>query len=261
VIEICRSVDVVFLALHGSIGENGQLQAVFDCFGICYTGTGYTGSLLAMDKAISKELMRFNGIPTPDCKIFDLEKDSMANLLDGIGLPCVIKPCSCGSSIGVSIVKNMIELDSAIDYAKKYETRLLVEKMIEGHEFSVGVLDGKALPVIEIIPKAGFYDYKNKYQPGLTDEICPARISPVLTERLQGIAEKVHKALRLGDYSRIDFMVGKDESIYCLEANTLPGMTPTSLLPQEARAIGISYNQLCEKIMQLALRRKNTSCL
>ncbi len=256
VIEICKSADVVFLALHGSIGENGQLQAVFDCFGICYTGTGYTGSLLAMDKAISKELMRYNGIPTPDWKIFDLEKDNMADLLDGIGLPCVIKPCSCGSSIGVSIVKNKSELNRAIDYAKKYETRLLVEKMVEGREFSVGILDDKALPVIEIVPKTGFYDYRNKYQPGLTEEICPARISTELTDRLQSIAEKTHKILRLGDYSRVDFMVGNNSSIYCLEANTLPGMTPTSLLPQEAKAIGLSYNQLCEKIIQLALNKK-----
>ncbi len=256
VIEICKSADVVFLALHGSIGENGQLQAVFDCFGICYTGTGYTGSLLAMDKAISKELMRYNGIPTPDWITLDLEKDSLDNLLENIELPCVIKPCSCGSSIGVSIVNDKYELDRAIDYAKKYETRLLIEKVIEGREFSVGILEGKALPVIEIIPKVGFYDYRNKYQPGLTEEICPARISTALTERLQEAAEKVHKILRLGDYSRIDFMADKDNNIYCLEANTLPGMTPTSLLPQEAKVIGLSYNQLCERIVQLALNRK-----
>ena len=147
-------------------------------------------------------------------------------------------------------------MNRAIDYAKKYETRLLVEKMVEGREFSVGILDDKALPVIEIVPKTGFYDYRNKYQPGLTEEICPARISTELTDRLQSIAEKTHKILRLGDYSRVDFMVGNNSSIYCLEANTLPGMTPTSLLPQEAKAIGLSYNQLCEKIIQLALNRK-----
>ncbi|WKV08441.1 D-alanine--D-alanine ligase [Thermoanaerobacterium sp. CMT5567-10] len=255
VIKICRSADVVFLALHGSIGENGQLQAVFDSFGICYTGTGYIGSLLAMDKALSKELMRFNKLPTPDWKIFDLRKDYVDYILDGIGLPCVIKPCSCGSSIGVSIVKNENELSKAIEYAKKYENRLLIEKVIEGREFSVGILNGKALPVIEIIPNIGFYDYKNKYQPGLTKEICPAQISQRLTQKLQDQALKVHEILRLGDYSRIDFIVDDKDNVYCLEANTLPGMTPTSLLPQEANAIGLSYNELCEKIVSLALRR------
>ncbi len=255
VIEICRFADVVFLALHGSIGENGQLQAVFDSFGICYTGTGYAGSLLAMDKALSKELMRFHNLPTADWKVFDTKKDGLDSILKGIGLPCVIKPVSCGSSIGVSIVRDEDELGKAVEYAKKYESRLLVEKMIKGREFSVGILEGKALPVIEIVPGEGFYDYRNKYQPGLTKEICPAGISRELTEKLQDTAEKVHRTLRLGDFSRIDFMVDDDDNVYCLEANTLPGMTPTSLLPQEAKAAGISYNELCEKIIELALRR------
>jgi len=255
VIEICKSADMVFIALHGSIGENGQLQAVFDCFGIPYTGTGYIGCLLAMDKAISKELMQYYGVPTPHWKLFDVTKDNFNTVLECVDLPCVVKPCSCGSSVGVSIVKNQDEFDKAVEYGKKYENRLLIEKMIEGREFSVGVFDEKALPVIEIIPNEGFYDYKNKYQPGLTNEICPAQISQELAKKLQETAEKVHKILRLKDYSRIDFMVDKNDNIYCLEANTLPGMTPTSLLPQEAKAIGITYNELCEKIVQLALKQ------
>jgi len=253
VIEICKSVDLAFLALHGDIGENGKLQAVFDIFGIKYTGTGYKGSLLAMDKDISKQLMVQNDILTPAWKLTDTESGDMYQDIAGIGLPCVIKPCSCGSSVGVSLVKSADELDSAIEYVKKYEKHALIEKMIEGRELSVGILDSQALPAIEIIPNEGFYDYKNKYQHGFTKEICPAGIPSETMRRLQDTALSVHKALHLGSYSRIDFILDAAGDIYCLEANTLPGMTPTSLLPQEAAAAGISYNELCERIVNLAL--------
>lgn len=245
VIGLCKDADIVFMGLHGSVGENGQLQAVFDMYGINYTGTKYIGSLLAMDKDISKKLMRENGILTADWQYVNLNDH---NSFNNIKYPCVVKPCSCGSSVGVTIVENKEQLNSAIDYAKKYEEYVIIEDKIEGREFSVGILNGKALPVIEIKPLCGFYDYKNKYQKGLTKEICPADISDEISEFLQNNALAVHNALRLGVYSRIDFILDDNNDAYCLEANTLPGMTPTSLLPQEALAAGISYNELCNII-------------
>ena len=248
IIEICSFADKVFLALHGSIGENGQLQALFDIYGISYTGTGYAGSLLAMDKNLSKILMRSNQIPTPEWRIINLTKQEVE--IDEYMLPCVVKPLSLGSSVGVSIVRSREELNKALDYAKRYENRIMFEEVIEGREFSVGIIDNNALPIIEIIPKAGFYDYTNKYQAGLTEEICPARLSKELTIAMQEMAIKVHKVLQLGFYSRIDFMLKEDGSFYCLEANTLPGKTPTSLLPQEAKAVGIDYQTLCKIIIE-----------
>lgn len=255
VLEICKYADVVFLALHGAMGENGQLQATFDNYGIKYTGTGYIGSLLAMDKDITKKLLHQAKIPTADwitCPITEANRDSVKDtILKTMGFPCVIKPCSCGSSIGVSIVHDGLELENALLYATKYESNILVEKMVKGREFSVGIIDGEALPVIEIVPLKGFYDYKNKYQGGLTKEICPAELSEELTKKIQKQALLVHETLRLGGYSRVDFILDEHSEFVCLEANTLPGMTPTSLIPQEALAIGISYSQLCNKIAML----------
>lgn len=251
ILSICESADVSFLGLHGAIGENGQLQAVLDTHGIRYTGSGYAGSCIAMDKAVSKELMSFHNVLTPKWEVFSAKNISSADI--HIKVPCVIKPLGCGSSVGVSIVNEESQLDKAIEYVKKYEDKLMVEEKILGREFSVGVLDGEALPVIEIIPKAGFYDYKNKYQAGLTEEICPAALTDEQRDKMQNAAIKVHEILRLGSYSRVDFILDDKGDAYCLEANTLPGMTPTSLLPQEAKACGISYEDLCEKIVQLAL--------
>lgn len=245
VIDLCKQADVVFLALHGSIGENGQLQALLDIHGIKYTGTDYVASLLAMDKDLSKRLMLSNNVLTPKWKYLDLYKDIN---LDDTSFPCVVKPANCGSSVGVSIVETPAQLKRALNLAKKYDNFALIEEKIVGREFSVGVLNGKALPVIEIKPRLGFYDYKNKYQKGLTKEICPAKISDEICALLQNNALRVHDILRLGFYSRIDFLLDQDNQAYCLEANTLPGMTPTSLLPQEALASGISYDDLCEKI-------------
>lgn len=245
VIDICKKADRVFFALHGAAGENGQLQAVFDLYNIKYTGTGYAGSLLAMDKDLSKRMMRDHGILTANWKYVDIK--SGAKLQD-ISYPCVIKPCSCGSSVGVTIVENETQLDSAMEYAKKYEDHVIIEDKIEGREFSVGILDFKALPPIEIKPVSGWYDYKNKYQAGLTQEICPADIDDAVSDLLKESALRVHRALRLGFYSRVDFILDHNNNAYCLEANTLPGMTPTSLLPQEAAAEGISYNALCNLI-------------
>jgi len=256
ILSVCADADITFNALHGAIGENGQIQAVFDVYGVKYTGTGYIGSLLAMDKPIAKELARLHGITTPDWRVVETDGTGRADMLRGIDTPCVIKPCGCGSSIGVTIVHDPEELAAAYDYARKYENRILVERKITGREFSVGVLGGEALPPIEIIPHEGFYDYKNKYQPGAALEVCPPEnLAPEAYEAMRATALKIHGILRLGDYARMDMILDAEGELYFLEANTLPGMTPTSLLPQEAAAVGVSYRQLCDRIIQLGLKR------
>ena len=253
VLEICRASDVVFIALHGAMGENGQLQATLDNFDIRYTGSGYDGSLLAMDKELTKKIIASEVCTPEGISGTDITSE---RVLSEVGLPCVVKPCDCGSSVGVSIVKSREELDSALSLACAFGSRVIVEKMVRGREFSVGILDGEALPPIEIIPKEGFYDYKNKYQGGLTEEICPADLTDEQNKMLAKAAKRVFSALRLRGYSRIDFILEKSSGkFFCLEANTLPGMTPTSLLPQEAAAVGIGYDELCEKIAMLAFDR------
>lgn len=253
VLEICKSADVVFMALHGSIGENGKLQAMFDLLDIKYTGTGAVGSMLAMDKQLSKDLFVQYGINTPKWLCINGLECNLIEITDNIGFPCVVKPIDCGSSIGVKIVSNENELVSAMKEANEFGDKVIIEEMIHGREFSVGILDKKVLPAIEIIPKTGFYDYDNKYQAGKTLEICPADISEELKNELAAVAKKVHDILRLGFYSRVDILVDHHNMLYVLEANTLPGMTKTSLLPQEAKAVGISYEELCEKIALSAL--------
>ena len=245
-IEICRAADIAFLALHGAEGENGKLQACLDLYGVPYTGSGYLGSALAMDKELSKILFRSSGIPTPP-------GDAVP---ESIGFPCVVKPCSGGSSVGTSIVTEPEKLPGALEEAFSCDEAVLVEKYIRARELTVGVMDGRAMAVIEIIPKTGFYYYKNKYQAGLTEEICPAPISAEDTVRVQRLAERVYEALHLDAYGRVDFLMDKaDGELYCLEANTLPGMTPTSLIPQMAAAEGMDYGELCEKIIEVSLKK------
>jgi D-alanine-D-alanine ligase len=253
VMEACRAGDAVFVALHGDIGENGQLQALLDVHGVRYSGSGYIGCLLAMDKDIAKKLVVAAGLATAAWSTYDLSRGEQPSAVDQ-SFPCVVKPLSCGSSVGISIVADAAGLEKAVNEAAVYETHLLVEKKIEGREFSCGVLDGQALPVIEILPSAGFYDYKNKYQAGCAREICPAELGPEPTRLIQEAALKAHRALRLGFYSRSDFILAADGVPYYLESNTLPGMTPTSLLPQEAAAAGITYRDLVEKIIRSAVR-------
>jgi len=251
VLDICRLADVVFLALHGGMGEDGRLQAILSSMGIPYTGSDFSSCLAAMDKSLSKLLFRASGVATADFTVIKAGERPRA-----VSFPCVVKPCSCGSSVGVSIVNNETELEAALACAEAYEGKILIEDKIEGREFSVGVLNGKTLPAIEICPKDGFYDYERKYQSGMTEEICPARLNTEEAARLSEAALKAHRALGLGSYSRIDFI--KDEKtgkFMCLEANTLPGMTPTSLLPQEAAAAGIGYDALCEMIALTAVKK------
>ncbi len=256
VLTMCKLADVTFLALHGDMGENGQLQATLDVFNIKYTGSGYIGSLLAMNKDISKKLLASEGIATPPWIALELDGNYSQSLskIKELGFPLVVKPCSCGSSVGISTVDNEEELKLALDLAHKYESSVLVEKRIFGREFTQGIVDGTVLPPVEIIPKCGFYDYANKYIPGATEEICPAQISESELEQISTCTRNAFKALSLKSYARIDYILDSNGIFWCLEANTLPGMTPTSLLPQEARAIGIEYDVLCEKLALTALK-------
>ena len=257
VIEICRMADIVFMGLHGDVGENGKLQATFDLLGIRYTGPNYLGSALAMDKGTAKKIFKMSGVPTPlGTSIKKAQKDvSLAEL--GLSLPVVVKPCSGGSSIGVYIVDTEGEYREAIEKSFKYEDEVVIEPYIKGREFACGIIDGRALPVIEIIPKSGFFDYANKYQAGATEEICPAPIPDEISEKMQRATELAFKSLKLDIYSRADFLLDEKGDIYCLEVNTLPGMTATSLLPQEAKAAGIEYGELCELIIEKSLARYN----
>lgn len=251
VIAICRKADVVFLALHGEDGENGKIQAAFDLHGIRYTGNGYLGCALAMDKGLSKEFFRHHGIPTPDGFVLQKHRE----VREPEHYPCVVKPVCGGSSIGVTIVTESASYQKALEEAFRWEDEVVVEEYIRGREFSVGVIEGKALPVIEIEPLEGFYDYRNKYAAGRAVETCPANLPDDLTEKMQDHAEQVADVLGLETYSRMDFLLDDKGEMFCLEANTLPGMTPTSLLPQEAKAAGISYEALCEKIIEISLKR------
>ena len=252
VLNLCRQADVVFMALHGENGENGKIQACFDLMGITYTGTGHVSSAICMDKGITKDLFLRYGIPTP--RGIRLKKGETET--ERVPFPCIVKASCGGSSVGVTIARNEIEYEHAKAEGYKYDEEIIIEQYIDGREFSVGVLDGHALPIIEIAPLSGFYDYKNKYQAGSAVETCPAVLSLEKTAEMQRYAEEAFRILRLKNYARMDFMMGKDGAVYCLEANTLPGMTPTSLLPQEAAAIGLSYEELCERLIEISLRDK-----
>lgn len=253
--EICRYADISFLALHGDNGENGRLQATFDLLGIKYTGSGYLGSAVAMNKGITKSIFLSHGINTPAGECYKLEDKDTGRISEWDFFPCVVKPCSGGSSVGVSIVENKEDFIKAMDDAFEFETEVLVEQYVKGREFSIGVIDGEALPVIEIIPKSGFYDYINKYQSGRTDEVCPAELDEETTALLQREAVRAYEALQLEAYGRVDFLLDKDGKTYALEANTLPGMTSASLIPQEAKAVGIGYEELCDKIVEVSLKK------
>ena len=224
VLEICQEADCVFLALH------------------------FVGSCLAMDKGITKDIFKAYGVPTPmGIRLKKGETESKV-----LPYPCIVKASCGGSSIGVCVARNPEEYEKAKEEAFRYGDEVIVEQYIHGREFSVGVMDGKALPVIEMAPKEGFYDYRNKYQAGTTVETCPAQISEEKAGQMQEISEQVFRVLRLKSYARMDFVMSEAGEVFCLEANTLPGMTPTSLLPQEAAAAGMDFAELCETILGLA---------
>lgn len=250
VLSICEMADIVFMALHGDCGENGKIQAVFDLFNIKYTGTDSISSALAMDKSLTKQLFLQNGVPTPKSYLL---KDETDNYLPSF--PAVVKVSGGGSSVGVYIVNNEQEYYEAVKKAFTYDVKVLIEDYIKGREFTDCVIDGEALPVVEIAPVSGFYDYKNKYQPGATVETCPAEIEEAATKKIQEAAKRAYEVLGIKTYARMDFLMDAQGEIYCLEANTLPGMTPTSLVPQEAAAIGKSFADLCEWIIELSLKK------
>lgn len=254
VLELCGLCDIVFLGLHGANGEDGRIQALFDLMGIRYTGTGHTSSALSMDKYITKQMFRGLGVPTPPA--IAVKKGEHFALPKEIGFPCMVKTCRGGSSVGVYRANDDRELEEALRQAFSLEEQALVERCVVGREFSIAVIEGKALPVIEIAPVSGFYDYKSKYQAGSTVETCPAHIPQELAARMQRHAETACAAVGIESYARVDFMLdersGED---YALEVNTLPGMTPTSLLPQEAAALGLSYPELCEWILRVSLKK------
>ena len=252
IIDICACADITFFALHGGEGDNGKLQATFDLLGLKYTGSGYLGSALAMHKGLTKSVLIQSNVLTPRGAIFTSEAEAASWDI----FPCVVKPCSGGSSVGITIVEDREDFRQSVKEAFSYgETEIVVEQYVKGREFSVGVVGGKALPPIEIIPKTGFYDYKTKYQAGAADEKCPADITPEQDAVMREAATAAYKALHLDSYARVDFILDKDDNAYCLEANTLPGMTPTSLLPQEAAVEGIGYADLCELIINNSLEK------
>ena len=252
--EICMKADFVFMALHGANGEDGRIQAALDLMQVKYSGTDYVSSAICMDKSMTKELFIMNGIRTPKAYTIYTE----AEFAEGekvIGYPMVVKAPNGGSSVGVFIVDNEDEAKNAVKECFKLDNHVLLEQYIKGREFTCGVVDGKALPVVEIEPVSGFYDYKNKYQAGSTIETCPANLPDDLTKNIQRSAEAAFKALHIKTYARIDFLLNENNEEYCLEANTIPGMTPTSLIPQEAAVLGTDFPTLCEQIIDISLKK------
>lgn len=256
VLDLCAGADVVYLALHGACGEDGRIQAALDLLGVPYTGSGYLGSAIAMDKDMTKQLVA-GKVTTPKWQTVTVTEENVDALTAETQLPVVVKPIASGSSIGVFIAKTRQELRHALTESIRLGGRTVLEQYVQGREIQVAVLDGKALPSIEIIPSDGFYDYENKYQPGAAKEVCPAEIPPEWEKAVGKAAETVYEALGLTVYSRADFIVTEDGTPWFLEINTLPGMTPTSLVPQEAAAIGLDYAGLCQRIIDESLKARN----
>ena len=255
VFELCGMADLVFLGLHGACGEDGRIQAALDLMGVPYTGSGCLGSALAMDKDLTKRVARSEGVRTPDWRIVRYGAEDIEALADAQALPCVVKPVDSGSSIGVSIAHTREELIAALKENSALG-RAILEQYVTGREIDVAVLLDRSLPSIEIKPKRRFYDYVSKYEAGATVEICPSPIDPEIEAELGETALKMHRLLGLRTYSRADFIVDGNNDVYFLEINTLPGMTPTSLMPQEAAAVGIDYEALCAAIIRDTLGGK-----
>jgi len=245
-----RTADVVWLALHGGDGENGRVQAILDLAGIPYTGSGVIGSAIAFDKRVSKELLAHADIPTPAWTRRDADADEIVRTL---GLPLVVKPANGGSTVGLTVVRDADSLPGAIELAGAYDRDVLCEAFIEGRELTVTVLDGEALPIVEIIPGNAIYDYESKYTPGKSTYVVPADIPDRLASDVRRLAVEAFHVLRQESYSRVDFRLGDDGTAWCLEANSLPGMTATSLVPKAASAGGIGFPELCEKLARAAI--------
>jgi D-alanine-D-alanine ligase len=250
-----RNVDVVFLALHGGSGEDGTIQALLDLAGLAYTGSGKLGSALGWDKDVAKRLFLAAGVPTPDWLMAPADPAEVARRL---GYPLIVKPNGQGSTVGLTLVQAAAQLPAAIELAGRFDGEVMLERYIAGRELTVGILDETALAVGEIIPATGpIFDYAAKYQTGGAEEIFPASLSAEQTRSAQDLALRVHRALKLQTYSRVDFRMDAEGALWCLEVNTLPGLTSGSLLPRAAAAVGIGFPELCERICKGALARRN----
>ncbi len=247
-----RRRDAVFLVLHGRQGEGGCVQELLEAAGIAFTGADAVGSRLAMDKGRSKRRLRAAGIPTPDWACWP----APAAEIEGLGLPLIVKPSRVGSTVGLSLLPDLTRLEAAVEKAQAFDDQVILERFLPGRELTVGVLDGRALGVGEIVSPGRIFDYHSKYTPGRAREVFPAEIDGRLQDRLRELALAAHDALALRDVSRVDFRLDAVGEPCCLEANTLPGMTPTSLLPQSAAVAGISFEDLCDRMIRLALARR-----
>jgi D-alanine-D-alanine ligase len=249
-----NKIDIAFIALHGRFGEDGQIQELLDNLKVPYTGSGAMASRLAMDKIASRQIFETHGLGVPKYKVenrFSYNADwKMQN--NSLVFPLVVKPATHGSSIGLSIVDIKEDLDKAVNLAFSFDEKIIIEEYIKGREVTVGVLDEKPLPVIEIIPKKRFFDYEAKYQVGMTDYIVPAQLEDGISKKIQEAGLLAHKLLGCFGCSRIDMILSQDNLPYILEVNTIPGLTTTSLLPKAAKVVGIDFNQLCLKLIQLA---------
>jgi len=246
-------IDVFFMALHGGSGEDGTIQALLDVAGVAYTGSDRLGCSLAMDKEVSKRLLRDAGVPTPDWLSGEQTADDVEAAL---GLPVIVKAAGGGSSLRLLLAHDRGELEAAIEEARGFHDVVLFERYIPGRELTVGIVGEEALPVGEIVPAHEIFDYECKYQPGLAEEIFPADIPGELAITLQTLALRVHRSLRMRDFSRVDFILDSEGTPWCLEANSLPGMTSNSLLPKAAQAAGIEFPALCDRIARLAGERR-----
>lgn len=256
VLEICQAADAVFLGLHGAGGEDGRVQAAFDLLGIPYTGAGYLSSGMAMNKAITKRVMERAGIATPPWRELHYTRRDIPRLVEELPLPAAVKSINGGSSLEMALPDTRQELAQALEELAE-GGHVIVEEKIAGRNISVGVLGERSLPAVEMIPQdRQYFDYAAKYQNGLCQEICPAPLSEEQARKLGETALTLHHALGLCVYSRADFILGEDGQIWCLEINTLPGMTPASLLPKEAAAAGLSYEALCQEILSLSMEAR-----
>jgi D-alanine-D-alanine ligase len=254
-LPVVRDAEVIFVALHGGQGENGTVQALLEVIGVPYTGSSPLAAALAMAKGIAKHVLRDHGILVPK---WVMAPAGSADVAEAVGYPCIVKPEGEGSSVGLSLVRDPGALERAVALARRYDDDVMIEAYVPGTELTVGVLGDTALPVGEIRPRHELFDYECKYTTGMAEEIFPAPITADLAARAQDAALRAHHALRLGGYSRIDFRVDGAGDIFCLEANTLPGMTANSLIPKAARAAGMSFPDLCEAICRLATRPAGT---
>ncbi len=256
--DVLRNADFIFNALHGGFGEDGRLQAVMDMLGLPYNGAGHESSCIAMDKVVSKLLFEKNEVPTPDWLHFTWNAEADINgivnkVKDRFKLPVIVKPANEGSTVGLELVEDRQELEQALAEAFQYDKNVIVEEFIAGRELTVGFLGEQVLPIIEIKPKHKIYDYECKYTKGMSSYEVPAQLDDELTRQIQALAQRGYQALKCEGYGRIDLRLSEDNEPYFLELNTLPGMTDTSLVPKAARAAGISFEQLLEKIMEVSI--------